>query len=129
MNASIATTNNNNTSNVPMRPVPPHKPIPIPVPPSVDKNPSYDRMQSMHSSLKASRVSSRSSFVSEDLEKYMTNPGAIKQTPTPIPMPIPQPRLTPPSRQIMPTRAFSGRSSLDQSIDYSEAPPPPVKVI
>ncbi len=81
---------------------------------------STERMQS--ASVRPSRVSSRSSFVSEDLDKYMSNVRPIQPPPT-----VP-PRTTP-TRQII-TRAFSGKS-LDTSLQqdqYETQPPPVVKV-
>jgi hypothetical protein len=75
-------------------------------------------------SARVSRVSSRSSFVSDDLDKYMSH---TKQAHQPVPQPPPpsvQPRTTP-TRQII-TRAFSGKSldtALQQDTPYEMAPP------
>ena len=74
---------------------------------------SSDRVPS---ALKLSRASSRNSFASEDLEKYM-QPNK----------PIPQPRLTPSTRQPSGTnRILSGRSQ-DSSFRQIYDTPPPVK--
>jgi hypothetical protein len=77
---------------------------------------SSDRIPS--ASLKVSRASSRNSFASEDLEKYMT----------PNNKPVPQPRLTP-STNRQPSasnRMLSGRSQ-DSAFPQIYDPPPPVK--
>lgn len=80
---------------------------------------SSDRIPS--ASLKISRASSRNSFASEDLDKYMSHDGSINR-------PVPPPRITPTGRQPSASnRILSGRS---QDVPYPqifEATPPPVK--
>lgn len=74
---------------------------------------SSDRIPS---AIKVSRASSRNSFASEDLERYM-QPGK----------PVPPPRVTPLARQPSGTnRILSGRSQ-DSSFPHIYETPPPVK--